>query len=265
MFVLVSLLVLSSCEDVETHDQTIQAVVGDRLFTTDQVTAALNGDGSLTIKGMSGDESLKINLFSARAGDFQLGSESRNSATFTNYNEVEYSTNPDGRGIVNISKIDELSKTLSGTFNFSASNGRDTLYVSRGILYNVSYGGQAIPDPTNDGIFKAKIDGNSFVAQLIMAKRNGDILAINGSNVEKGIGLYLPHDVTPGTYDVSDEFSDYSAVYQDFNNHEETIEGEINVIAHDMNAKTIKGTFWFTNNSHQITDGEFNVEYQIFN
>ena len=157
LFVLLATVSLISCEDTQTNEVALQAKVDDRLYTSTDARAALNEDGTLTIQGFNDEESMTIQLSRLGEGNFTIGEGSYNYALYEDMGGSIYTTNPNGEGVVTISELNETNKTLSGTFNFNAFlPGIDTIYVSQGTLYNVSYTGGDIVDPTNAGLFSAK-------------------------------------------------------------------------------------------------------------
>lgn len=259
-FLLLAMLPFISCEDTETNDVALQAKINDRLYQSTDVSASIGEGGRLVIQGSNVDESITLSLARLREGSFLIDNNNSNKAVFSDVYGNSFSTVFGGQGTVHISEIDELHGTLTGTFNFSAVlPGVDTVYVSRGVLYRVPFGGQNIPGVGNS-TFKAKIDGQAFSALLVTSYLNGDIIGISGSTPDAGISIMVPGSVEPGEYGLTD--FDFTLIYQDFNPHEETLDGAINIQAHNPQTKTIKGTFWFNTASHEITEGEFEVQYE---
>ena len=171
LFVLFATMSLISCEDTQTNEVALQAKEDDRLYTSTDARAALNEDGTLTIQGFNDEESMTIQLSRLGEGNFTIGEGSSNYAVYEDIGGSIYTTNPNGEGMVTISELNETNKTLSGTFNFNAFlPGIDTIYVSQGTLYNVSYTGGDIVDPTNAGLFSAKVDGNQFIPVTVSSR-----------------------------------------------------------------------------------------------
>jgi|26BtaG_2_1085354.scaffolds.fasta_scaffold00004_87 hypothetical protein len=259
---LLAILPFISCEDTETNEVALQAKINNRLYQSTDVQGSTS-EGGLKIQGSNLEESLTLNLSSLREGEFVINGRSSNSAVFSDVFGNVFNTNPGGEGLITISELDEINKTVTGSFNFSAvMPGVDTIYVSRGVLYRVPFGELDLPDPdpeTGDDAFRAKIDGNPFNASLIVTNSGAGTIVLHGSTGNSSIVITMPETAEPGTYDVE---WDYSAVlmgpeYTD----EETTTGKISIQAHDPDARTIIGTFWFNTTNHAITDGVFDLTY----
>lgn len=260
VFLLLAALSLISCEDKKVNEVAFQAKVDDRLYISTDARAALNEDGSVTIQGFTNDESMTLYLSRLAEGNFAIGEGFTNFAVYEDMGGNIYSTNPNGEGVVTISELNENNKTLTGIFNFNAFlPGIDTIYVSRGILFNVSYTGGDIPDPTNAGTFSAKVDGNLFIPITVSSRDTGNTIITSGSNANATIAISVTSEVEPGEYTLPR--GGFSAKYQDANGPETTAEGIINIIEHNIANKTIKGTFSFLTNRTEITEGQFDVAY----
>lgn len=260
LFVLLATISLISCEDTQTNEVALQAKVDDRLYESTDARAALNEDGTLTIQGFSDEESLTLQLSRLDEGNFAIGQGRYNYAVYEDIGGNIYTTNPNGEGVVTISEVNETNKTLSGTFNFNAFlPGIDTIYVSKGTLYNVSYTGGEIGDPTNAGQFSAKVDGNQFIPVIVSSRNTGNTIITSGSTANATIVISVTADVEPGEYTVPR--GGFGAKYQGVNGPETTSEGVVNIIENNAATQTIKGTFSFITNRTEITEGQFDVTY----
>lgn len=260
LFILLAALSLISCEDIESNDVALQANIDNNLYRSTDARAALNEDGSLTIQGFTDEQSITIHLSRLDEGNFGIAEGLPNYAIYEDIGGSIYTTRPNGEGVVTISEVNEANKTITGTFNFNAFlPGIDTIYVSKGALHNVSYSGGDITDPTNAGIFNAKVDGNPFLPFLVSARGTNNSIIISGSTANATIAISTPLAVEVGEYILPK--SGFTAKYQDANGPETTASGVINITAHDISAKTIKGTFSFLTNRTEITEGQFEVSY----
>src|SRR5690606_33443878 len=159
LFVLLTIISFISCEDTETNQVALQANVDNRLYESNDARAVLNENGTLTIQGFTDNESITLRVSQLDERNFQIGEGLPNSAIYEDMGGNVYTTNPNGEGLVTISDLNENNKTFSGTFKFNAFlPGIDTIYVSKGTLYNISYSSGEIDDPTNAGDFTAKVD-----------------------------------------------------------------------------------------------------------
>lgn len=260
LFILLAAISLISCEDIETNDVAFQANVDNNLYRSNDARAALNEDGSLTIQGFTDEESLTIHVSRLSEGNFAIAEGLPNYAIYEDIGGSIYTTRPNGEGVVTISEVNETNKTLSGTFNFNAFlPGIDTIYVSKGTLYNVSYSGGDIVDPTNAGLFSAKVDGNPFIPVIVSSRSTGNTIITSGSTANATIVISVTANVEPGEYTLPR--GGYTAKYQGVGGPETTAGGLIKILEHDTTAKTIKGTFSFITNRTEITEGQFDVAY----
>lgn len=260
LFALLATILLVSCEDTQTNEVALQAQVDDRLYTSADARAALNEDGTLTIQGFSDEESMTLQLSRLGEGNFAIGQGTSNYAVYEDMGGNIYTTKPNGEGVVTISEHNEANKTLSGTFNFNAFlPGIDTIYVSKGTLYNVSYGGGDIGDPTNAGLFSAKVDGNPFIPVTVSSQNTGNTIITSGSTANATIVISVTAAVEPGEYTLPR--GGFGAKYQGPTGPEETVEGLITILEHNVTEKNIKGTFSFITNRTEVTEGQFDVTY----
>src|SRR5690606_10937852 len=145
--------------------------VDNRLYKSNDARAVVNEDGTLTIQGFTDNESITLRVSQLAERNFQIGEEFPNSAIYEDAGGNVNTTSPDGVGVVTISDLNENNKALSGTFRFNAFlPGIDTVFVSRGALYNISYSEGEIGDPTNAGVFMAKVDNNPFLPIIVSAR-----------------------------------------------------------------------------------------------
>lgn len=260
IFFLLAALSLIACEDTETNDVALQAKVNDRLYRSTDARASLNEDGNLTIQGFTQEESLTLRLSRLAKTDFHIREGSSNYAIFEDMGGNVYSTRSQGEGIVTISRLNEENKTISGTFHFNAVlPGIDTIYVSKGVLHNISYTGGEMSDPTNAGTFTAKVNGNMFSPIAVSSRDTGNTITISGVGVNSTIAISAPSNVEPGEYTIPR--SGFSARHQDATGPETTDSGVIKILEHNISENAIKGTFSFSTDRSEITEGEFNVTY----
>ena len=260
IFFLLATLSLISCEDIESNDVALQANVDNRFYASADTRAALNENGTLTIQGFTQQESLTLQLSRLAEGNFEIGEGKPNYAVFEDMGGNVYTTRPNGQGMITISELNETNKTITGTFHFNAFlPGIDTIYVSKGFLHNISYTGGEIPDPTNAGTFSATVNGNPFSPILVSSRDTGNTIITSGVGVNSTIVISVPSTVETGTYTIPR--GGFTAKYQDATGPETTGDGVIKIIEHNTSEKTIKGTFSFTTNRSEITEGAFNVTY----
>ncbi len=260
LILLLSLSALVGCDDIETNEVAMQANIDNRFYASTDARASVDGNGAVTIQGFTQEETLTVKLSRLAEGNFGIGEGLPNFAIFEDYSGNTFSTNPNGEGFVNISEVNEANKTLSGTFKFNAMlPGIDTIYVSRGVMFNIPYGGENIGDPSQAGSFSAKVNGQPYLPIVVSARNTGNSLAITGSTSQETITLVVPAMVEVGDYQLPT--NGYSAKYQDINGPQTTMEGRINIVSHNPETRTLKGSFNFSTNLSEITEGFFEVTY----
>lgn len=251
---------MSSCETTEINEFAMQASIDGELYQSTSAKGTVDEDGSLTIEGSAHIQSIFLNLASFEEGDHEIGPNMQNSAIYIGANGSRYITDPNEPGKVTISKINMANNTLEGTFYFRAVQpGIDTVYVSKGFLYNVPYGSPT-GIPTNDGSLVAKVDNEDFLAMSVGANDDGEEIVINGITPSATISLTVPNTVDVGDYILPQ--GGFSAEYIDTDGPQTATEGTITIIEHDLSTKTLKGSFFFSTDLRVITEGEFEVVYR---
>lgn len=160
-----ALVVFSSCEeDIRFSNPSLQVMKDNELLRTENPKVNQNLDGTITITGKYGFESLSLKVASKNAGTYKFGLNDTNVAYYK-YEEggllLEYSTiegidNPDlendlGELIIypaNHAKASKTPGTISGEFKFRGkilhSNpfGEPTIFFHQGHFYNLYVGAE---------------------------------------------------------------------------------------------------------------------------
>jgi len=161
VFCLVAFAVFSSCEDIKMEDSLLQVSVGENFLRTENPTAVLHTDGSLTLSGTYENQTLKLTITSQDAGVYTFGTSNSTVGYYKIEEEqsvLEYSTiegvvNPQlesNLGQINIYpaghiKASKNQGTISGEFRFRAKilgeNESDiiepTIFFHQGFFYNL--------------------------------------------------------------------------------------------------------------------------------
>lgn len=249
-----------SCENTEINEFAMQANIDNRFYTSNEAIGTISEDGSLSIVGSTQLESITLRLTKLKAGNYNIGRGLPNSAVYKDMDGKIFRTAADGNGSVTISKVNEDTKTFNGSFHFRAIlPGVDTVYVSRGVLYNVSYNSGDIGDIPNAGTFSAKVDNEPFVPSVVSANKTGNSIVVSGGTITSTMSITVPSNVEVGDYLLSQ--SGYKAIYQNENGAQSTSEGIISITEHNQGLKSIKGTFSFLTDQSEITEGKFEVVY----
>ncbi|GAA4882952.1 hypothetical protein GCM10023311_01330 [Flaviramulus aquimarinus] len=227
------------------------------------------------------NEAIVLTLFGNTEGTYQLGVAQNQ----VEINGAIYNTNITGtgdtwiavtdfvtsQGEVTVSEIDEVSKTISGTFFFTGhSVSMSSKEFVSGVFTNVSFEEDLVSGSENT--FFAKVDGVEFVEDAV----NGVATSLPGlstigisatKNSLETIGLSFDSDIDPGDYEFSSlsiPLAQYSLSLSDSN----LGEGAFKIISHDKANKRIVGSFQFiaspflgTGSSYEITEGSFDVTY----
>ncbi len=258
--ILCCVLSLISCENTQINEVVLQAKIDDDFYISTDARAAVNDDGTVTILGNTRNESLTLKLSRLAEGDFIINEGRTNTASYQDFERNLYTTIPFGEGIVNISRLDENNKTLTGTFKFTAYQiGIDTIFVSKGVLYNIPYTGAGIDNPNNAGSFTAKVNDVRFTPITVTSQSTGNSIITSAATSSANIVISLPSDVEVGDYTLP--LGNFQAKYQGANGPETTTEGRITILEHNPTAKVLKATFSFNTSTTTITEGRFEVSY----
>lgn len=254
---------LTGCEDTETNSPALQAKIDNILFRAADARAELNTDGTVTLRGLTADESLVLTIISLNEGVYNLGGNSGSSARFESFQGVQYTTNPDGDGQVVVQNA--AGNTLSGTFFFNASSaGGTTLFVSEGVFFGVPIvnGNIGGDDPTTNSL-SAKVNGGDFnPAGVNVVDSGNNILIAAATTAGETISLTIPESLVPDVYDITT--SGISAVYLTAGQQSVAASGSLTIINHDTAAQTMNGTFAFETgppDNISITEGQFSITY----
>jgi hypothetical protein len=167
----------------------------------------------------------------------------------------------DVSGFFQLSEVDLNKKTVTGYFAFGASSGSLTTAVTEGVIVKAPYSVSSSPLLS----MSASIGNTNWSAQNISAELSGsyiDIIGVASNGSE--INLNFPRSVIPGSYSLYYSNS-YSAYYHPNNGTWYSAyyysNSNLNIQNHDKVARTISGTFYFSNSYSNITNGSFSVKY----
>ncbi|MCW5518475.1 hypothetical protein J1N09_01395 [Aureitalea sp. L0-47] len=258
LFVL-SLLFTSSCsEDIENNSPAIQGQIDSLFFRAIDIRGQVNDNGSISLKGSDQDRELTLNVRGADPGTYLLGAEQPNFAYFIDADGSEYRTSPSGEGKITITNHCSSCESITGTFNFVAINpGVDTIYMQKGVFFEVNYLLGGIDDDTSAGYMNAFVDGEAFNTELVAAENVSGVLTINGFVDNTNITIKAPADSPSGNYPIDTPGFDAAI----------TIDGVVEVAqsgfisVNYINANRALLFFRFDTENHIITDGESRVDY----
>ncbi len=145
LYLLVLLAGLTSCEeDIQFNTPTVQALKNNELWRSTEFSAVKGSDNSLTIHATNGFESLVLKTASTDPGEYDLGENETDKASYVlvvdNYEETYQTGAGMGQGKITISdNPEETTATfISGTFRFAAVSDDGTeIYFQEGVFYKV--------------------------------------------------------------------------------------------------------------------------------
>ena len=173
-------------------------------------------------------------------------------------------------GNLDITSIDTVTKTISGTFNIHVYRQIDDIQrnITEGVFTNISYATQPVAPAATD-TFRVKIDGTDFTYNLLSGNTSFNMILITASQGgTKSVGITMPSNVTPGSYNYGG--TTYVGSYNpDASTFLGAETGNLTILEHNTTTKRIRGTFNFHANtvfSHlppnaELTEGYFSVVY----
>lgn len=280
MFSLVSCLKEKSVDSTDGGGAGILRMkIDGKQWTANKTAVASIMNGFISIMGSSADNiDLLITVNTTSAGVYQLDQASPHVAILLDNNEtspVGYTTNQGANssvagGTVTITKIDEATKRISGTFSVKVYRSTDdkSLMLTEGYFENLPY--TAGPPPTGTGnSLSLKDDGNLWTAPLVAGtKTNGSINIIATDNPPvpaRSITITVPETIQKGIYQFN-AASLYVGVFIKNGNVFQSVDGGNLEITENI-SNTIKGIFSFTSKDASgttgptITEGSFSVTY----
>lgn len=260
-WLLLLVFVFNSCEDHEVHQFALQAEINNRLYTSSEANVIKEENDTYTITGSTRLETLTIKMNRLEEGNYNMGPGRSSNATFEDHDGNIFSTRNGGSGTITLSEVNLVNNTISGTFNFNAvMEGIDTIYVSKGFLYNVPMEATIPADPNMAGTFSAKVNGQNFNPMVVTALKLGTTIAVTGNNASSSIVITVPSNVEPGEYPIDNE--EFIAVVMNLEGSQEATSGTIKITTHNRSNSKLKATFSFSTATNEVTEGQFDVIYQ---
>jgi hypothetical protein len=253
---------------------------GSQWIATRQANATILV-GFTSIIGISADaKTLSITLNDSVPGTYVLDQKSFNAAALSDsadlaglsYSTDQGSDTTQAGGVVVVTAIDKVKKTISGTFYFKLY--RDFDKKQKGIIegsfvnlpFLTTLPAAAITDTLN-----VSIDNVAWKAKSISGTLSGASLYITGSELDlsKLVALSIPGNIAAGTYSFDAVTGNYIGVYSPVANSYMTSQsGKLTIIEHNSATKRIRGNFDFkavdliTAKASQLTGGYFSIGYQ---
>ena len=174
-------------------------------------------------------------------------------------------------GYVNITAIDTVLKTITGTFSMKVYRQIDSLSrdITDGVFSNIPYS-TSPPPPSATDTFRVKIDSVDFNYNSLSAfdVSINQMISITASQGSASVGINVPDTVLAGNY--SYDLSDYVGQY---NPNDSTFlradSGTLTILENNTVTKRIRGSFFFHAKTlgtpiveAELTEGYFSVVYQ---
>lgn len=142
LYVILLFAFVSCQQDVKFNNPSFQGQKDNVFWRAIDYKAILAANGSLSIEGFTRNEKLTLNVNSTNLGNYFLGIDNLNTATYVLTDTSGTSTFTTGFGVgqgqIVITEYDTLNKTISGTFKFNAENVNNNPLV--GPVLNFQYG-----------------------------------------------------------------------------------------------------------------------------
>ncbi len=250
-------------------------------WTANRGKAASRMSGRISIGGTSSDgKNMVLIVADSGVHNYQFVSTSTNAGAYTDSSLAPIASLATNQwpvdstyGNVNITTIDEVRKTMSGTFKMYVIRSLDGIKrnITEGVFTDIPYATSLPPSSSTDS-FTVKIDGVEFMETSIFglpAMGNLNFSATNASGAT--IGITVPDTITPGTYALGSVGSQYIGQY---NPNSSTFlvasPGTITVLEHNTTTKRFRATFSFsarpfggvTPGSAELTAGYISAIYQ---
>lgn len=280
---LVSVL-FTSCSDDSDSDNLPVAPAGKIIATVggtawESTGAAIIDNNSISVGGESGGNGIQATVLKDDVvGTYEVKGIGA-LTTFTPEAMVAYGTsgsvastsmyfdNDVAIGSVTITEIDEVNKTVSGTFHSKVKS------YTLGTIIEITAGSfTKIPYVTESpqSMMSAKIDGVQFNSHVVISASAMGMLVLNGQTLggQKIITISVPETIAVGTYAFGELGSDQYTTYSTNGETYASISGELKITAHNKTTKHIEGTFTFIaehflleEGNVSATEGVFSVDY----
>jgi hypothetical protein len=255
-------VLFTSCSDDDSNKSPV-APAGNIIATVDGAAweasgVAIIGNNSISVGGQSGGKTVQVTVYKDDVvGTYEvkgLGALT----TFTPEAMVAYEAsgslasasiyfdNSVAVGSVTITEIDEVDKTVSGTFHSKVKSFTDetTNEITAGSFTKIPY-----TTEVTTSTMSAKIDGVQFNSHVVVSARSMGTIVLNGQTLgaQQIITISVPETIAVGTYalgelGLSDQYTTYTANGKTY----ASVSGTVKITVHNKTTKHIEGLFNFT-------------------
>lgn len=261
-----------------------RAKINGEQWVANKISGAARINGLINLSGLSTQgKQLTITLKDSGARVYRLNANSLHFGAFvdsTETNRNSYTTNQSDQdslagGTVTITRIDEVNKTISGTFAFKVyrvMDGKKKTFTE-GSFSNISYA-TTLPPASSSDTFRVKINNVAWnCTTLFIIKTSGKInISSTDAGNTKNIGLSINETITVGnsyTWSILDNVAVYNPTTTMPPTPYSGSGGNLTILEHNLTTHRIRGTFNFVANTFPIptppavnfTEGYFSVKY----
>ncbi len=247
-------------------------------WEADSIKTALIQGGVIVLYGSSRDnKSMLLRVADSGVHNYTLHTQSMtNVGVYTDsaVSALAFATNQwsvaGSYGNLNVTSIDTVHKTISGTFSMKVYRQMDSLQrtITEGVFANIPYTA-SVPPPAATDSFMVKINGIDFVYnQLVGISAFGKISISFSMGAAPTVGITVPDTAVPGShpFDILNYIGQYNPSTTVFLGADT---GTITILEHNLVTKRIRGNFNFLANtvfthlppSAQLSQGYFSVKY----
>ena len=289
-FVLLTMAMVSCQKEISTElglggtptvTGSLRMKVDGSQWIANRVSGASLIAGFANISGTSTDgKSLSLTLSDTVPGTYILDQASFSAAGYTDSLDLgglTYSSNggkdtTQAGGIVIVTAIDKINKTISGTFHFKAYREFDTKQklITEGVFDKLPYV-SSLPAANLTDTFHVKVDNVDVVAKSISGTLSGTNIILSGSELDltKLVALSMPSNITTGTYIMNPATATYVGIYSPaISSIMTSLSGTLTILEHNTTTKRLRGNFNFiaidliSSKTSVLTAGYFSVVYQ---
>ena len=266
---------------VDPNAPSLKMKVNGIMWEGDLFASASSMNGMLNISAIGSDKKrIAITLFDKAPGSYILDIPATDGvAAFVDSSEsnpLAYATNQ-GRtpgqagGTLEITKVDDVKKTISGNFQFRLFREFDSkqVFISEGTFQNLSYN-SSLPAASSTDTLSVKVDGALWKPESIIGTTAQSNLAVVGNNLTatRSLGLLMPQNISAGSYDLDSLNTTYLGQYNPTSStYLSSYSGKLNILEHNSSTRRIRGNFNFKakdlqgSQSATLTEGYFSVKY----
>ena len=247
-------------------------------WVANNIKTATRQGGVLVLYGSASDKkSILIRVADSGVHNYSLHTSSASNAGVYTDSAISpngFATNQwnvEGNyGNLNVTSIDTVNKTISGTFSMQVYRQFDSLQrtITEGVFTNISYSTEPPPLSGTDS-FRVKVAGVPFTYNILGGfSAFGRISVTASQGAAPSVGITVPDTAIPGTYafDVFTNIGQYNPSSTVFLGADT---GSVTILEHNTLTKRIRGNFHFLANTVftnlppnvQLTEGYFSVKY----